>query len=154
MTTLEELLGLDPSSPAIQRAELLADNDRALLRGLVQIRKERGLSQAQVGALMGITQPSVADFEAHDSNPTLAKIRRYAHAVQALIVHRVEVDEGQLLDEAKRDAWVATSIKHVPLSDMAEMGPRSEPVIHVPAPGAARFRSGTGCGSVDFALAA
>lgn len=97
---LEELLGLDPASPALLRAQLLADNDRALLSALVAIRKERGLAQAQVGELMGVSQPSVADFEAHDANPTLSRIRRYAHAVRAHVVHKVEADEGQLLDDA------------------------------------------------------
>lgn len=111
--TLEELLGLEATSPALLRAERLADNDRALLDALVAIRRERGLTQAQVGEIMGVSQPSVADFEAYDANPTLARIRRYAHAVEALIVHKVEADEGQLLDDVRRTDWMHTTLRDV-----------------------------------------
>ncbi len=98
MSTLDELLGLDPMSPEVLRADLLAENDRQLLDSLVQVRRSRGFTQARVAESMGVKQPTVADFEAHDSNPTLSQIRRYAHAVGVLIYHRVEVDSGQLLD--------------------------------------------------------
>ena len=98
MSTLDELLGLDPMSPEVLRADLLAENDRQLLDSLVQVRRARGFTQALVAESMGVKQPTVADFEAHDSNPTLSQIRRYAHAVGVLIYHRVEVDSGQLLD--------------------------------------------------------
>lgn len=155
MTTLEELLGIDPSSPDVVRAEQLAMNDRALLRELVAIRKERQLSQARVGEIMGISQPSVAAFEAHDSNPRLSTIRRYAHAVEALIVHRVEKDEGQLLDSTRRGEWVATSIRktRVPVTD----SPSVKKFTPVAPLGEARFRGGlppAGTARPDFALAA
>lgn len=96
MTSLQEALGFDPNAPEARRSQLLARNDRALLRELVNIRKERGISQQAVGDIMGISQPSVAAFEAHDANPKLSTIRRYAHAVGALIRHTVALDEGQL----------------------------------------------------------
>ncbi|MBB1516004.1 helix-turn-helix transcriptional regulator [Tessaracoccus sp. MC1679] len=109
MSTLDELLGLDPTSPEALRADLLVENDQELLDALVRVRKDRGLSQADVAKILGVKQPTVADFEAHDSNPTLSRIRRYAHAVGALISHRVELDSGQLLDH-RRDEWVPASI--------------------------------------------
>lgn len=156
MTTLEELLGIDPESPEVLRAELLADNDRGLLRCLVDVRKARGLSQAEVGRLMGITQPSVAQFEAYDSNPTLAKIRRYAHAVRALIVHRVEIDEGQLFDRNLRTQWVTSSINMMPVESMANVVPSPAPTIRVAAIGAASFQLSPSADSnrTHFALAA
>lgn len=155
MTTLEGLMGVDPTSPDIVRAEQLADNDHALLRELVQIRKSRSLSQAAVGGLMGISQPSVAAFEAHDSNPTLATIRRYAHAVRALIVHKVERDEGQLLDASLRDQWVTTNIQDVEVSALAEIAHPTEFVIRVEVSGAAPFQlGGAQPRRVDLALAA
>ncbi|MFT3877898.1 MAG: helix-turn-helix transcriptional regulator [Propioniciclava sp.] len=93
MNTLEGLLGIEPRSREVQRAEALADSDCALLRALVAVRKKRGLSQQEVGEIMGVSQASVSQFEAHDSNPTLATIRRYAHAVGALVTHHVEADD-------------------------------------------------------------
>lgn len=110
MNTLEELLEVDPRSPDMMRAEQLAANDRALLRNLVQVRKDRGLTQQQVADILGVTQASISRFEAYDSNPTLASIRRYAHAVEALVNHDVEPDRGQLLDPDTRSRWVETSV--------------------------------------------
>lgn len=103
MASLEEMLGLDPQSPDMLRAEFLVTSDRELLHRLVEVRRERGLSQGQVGELMGVSQPTVAAFEAHDSNPRLSTIRRYAHAVQALVEHSVTSDHGQLVD----GSWVS-----------------------------------------------
>lgn len=105
MFSLAEVLGFDPSGPEARRAQLLASNDRALLRELIAIRKERGVSQREVGEMMGISQPSVAAFEAHDSNPKLSTIRRYAHAVGALIRHTVASDDGQLGDPDRAAGW-------------------------------------------------
>ena len=98
MNTLEELLGIDPDSPSMQRATQLVENDRALLRRLIQLRGDQGLTQQDVADRMGVTQPTVARFEAYDSNPTLASIRRYAHAIGALIKHVVETASEQRQD--------------------------------------------------------
>lgn len=116
MGTLENLLGIDLDSPEMRRAELLAANDRRLLDELVKIRQMRGLSQAAAGEIMGVTQPTVAAFEAYDSNPRLSSIRRYAHAVGALVRHQVEADRGQLADPAGRAEWSAmgSSTIHTP----------------------------------------
>ena len=45
-----------------------------------------------------MNQPTVAKFEAYDSNPTPASIRRYAHAIGALVTHVVETDSEQRED--------------------------------------------------------
>lgn len=68
-----------------QRATTFATDHLELIENLVKIRKEHGLSQEDVAYRMGISQPSVADFERYDSNPTLARIRRYALAVGAVM---------------------------------------------------------------------
>lgn len=103
MNALEKLLGIDPDSPSMRRATQLVENDRALLRRLIQLRGDQGLTQQDVADRMGVTQPTVAKFEAYDSNPTLASIRRYAHATGALVTHVVTTDE-----ERRRDggSWI------------------------------------------------
>ncbi|SHJ47489.1 Helix-turn-helix domain-containing protein [Tessaracoccus bendigoensis DSM 12906] len=110
MSSLNEIFGIDPDAPEVIRARHLIENDQDLLDSLVRIRKERGLSQGDVAKILGVKQPSVADFEAHDSNPTMARIRRYADAVGALISHKVEMDTGQLLDD-RRGQWVSASLE-------------------------------------------
>lgn len=155
MNSLEQLLGIDPNSPGVLRAELLADNDRALLRDLVNVRKSRGLQQATVGRIMGVSQASVSQFEAHDSNPTLATIRRYAHAVGALIAHEVAPDDGQLLDPVRRAQWTTSSMRRLPVPSVAVARKAPQPARDPRNAGAATFRSEMGGSSpADFALAA
>ena len=62
---------------------------------LVKQRKDHHLSQATVAERMGVTQPTVADFERYDSNPTLRTIQKYANAVDSLISFRVDDDCGE-----------------------------------------------------------
>lgn len=94
-----------------ERAEQLVDAHFRLLEDLVNLRKKRGLSQAVVGERMGVSQPSIASFEAYDSNPTLSTIRRYALAVGARL-HIEVVDDVELIQIAKAgitqvEAWLA-----------------------------------------------
>lgn len=110
MNAVEELLGIDLESDSVARATQLARNDRALLRKLIEVRKMQGLTQTEVADRMGVTQATVSRFEDSDSNPTLATIRRYAHAVEALVNHDVERDEGQLRDPSKQARWMSTSL--------------------------------------------
>lgn len=94
MTSLHEALGFDPNDPGVLRADALVTNDSMLLDQLIQMRIDKGLSQTEVGRRMGVSQPTVASFEAQ-RDPKLSTIRRYAHAVEALVSHTVESDEGQ-----------------------------------------------------------
>lgn len=115
MNALEKLLGIDTDSPSMRRATQLVENDRALLRRLIQLRSDQGLTQQDVADRMGVTQPTVAKFEAYDSNPTLASIRRYAHAVGALVTHVVETDSEQRQDGG---SWIpirmSTNVVSIP----------------------------------------
>lgn len=77
-----------------ERAEQLVDSHASLMQQLIALRKDRNLSQELVGKRMGISQPAVAAFEGHESNPTLSSIRRYALAVGATIEHTVRDDRA------------------------------------------------------------
>jgi transcriptional regulator with XRE-family HTH domain len=85
---------------------MLAKNDFQLLADLVQVRISSGLTQADVAERLGISQQAVSKLESYDSDPKLSTIRRYAHAVGALVAHVVEADSGQL--ENGR-AWIAVT---------------------------------------------
>jgi len=61
---------------------------------LVQQRKHMKLTQTDVAERMGVRQSTVAEFEKHDSNPTLRTIERYASAVDGKIRLSVEDDCG------------------------------------------------------------
>jgi len=76
-------------------AASLAEADEQMLFELIKTRKDASLTQREVAKRLGIAQPSVAKFEAHDSDPRLSTIRRYALAVGAHVEHRVHrVDDN------------------------------------------------------------
>jgi|GEM_PF-2213132 len=70
-------------------AASLVENQRKFLEQLIGMRKTHHLSQADVAERMGVSQPTVSAFESYDANPTLATIRRYAMAVDAVLVNEV-----------------------------------------------------------------
>jgi transcriptional regulator with XRE-family HTH domain len=98
MTTLAELLDTSTHSPDQRRATELARSDYQLKADLVAERLKAGLTQADVASRLGVTQPTIASFERHDSDPKLSTIRRYAHAIGALVGHSVRKDAGDLAD--------------------------------------------------------
>ncbi len=83
-----------------ERAEQLVESHALLLEELLALRKKHGFSQDLVGERMGISQPAVASFESHDSNPTLSSIRRYALAIGARIEHKV-IDDLEIIAKAE-----------------------------------------------------
>lgn len=139
MTSLEQALGIDQDSPEDRRALALVEADAELLRSLIKIRKAR-LSQAEVAALLGISQASVSAFESYDNDPKLSTIRRYSQAVGALVKHMVEADSGQLF------APEGFHFKRVAAPVLAPVPAEKAPVFNVPAPTNAKRR--------DFARAA
>jgi transcriptional regulator with XRE-family HTH domain len=85
---------LDVDPVLLAKARALADSDSRLLHQLRELRLAQGLSQTTVAKRLGVTQPAIAAFEAHDSNPTLAALRRYALAIGAHVDHVVTVAQG------------------------------------------------------------
>jgi len=73
------------ANPATREAYDTMAPEFALLGELLRARKEAGLSQAQVAALMGTKAPSVARLESALSSgkhsPSVATLRKYARAV-------------------------------------------------------------------------
>lgn len=146
MAGLEELLSRARNTRSHARAKMLAKNDYKLLAELVQIRVDRGLTQADVAERLGISQQAVSKLESYDSDPRLSTIRRYAGSIEALVSHLVEPDSGQLVDPAGFSASRGTSVKITNLSvnrSDAPARPRA-----VAAPTAAKSNR------ADFALSA
>jgi DNA-binding XRE family transcriptional regulator len=80
---LELMLDLDPKLMAM--ASDLVESFDDLLSGLIDLRIAKGLTQAEVASRMGVTQPAIAALEAHDANPTITTLVRYAHALHAKV---------------------------------------------------------------------
>jgi transcriptional regulator with XRE-family HTH domain len=86
---IAELLGIDLDEPEVQRENAAIDRDMRLVETLVNVRRQRGLTQTEVAERMGRSQPAVSDFERLGGDPHLSTIRRYALAVGVDVFHMV-----------------------------------------------------------------
>jgi DNA-binding XRE family transcriptional regulator len=72
------------ADPAFQKAYDALEDEFAALAELLKARKEAGLTQADVAARMGVSQPVLARIESSLGNrnhaPSLSTLRRYAQA--------------------------------------------------------------------------
>lgn len=92
MTTNEFDDGLgfeDEETPAERLGRELAEADLELINTIRTKRLERGLSQAELGRLLGVSQATVSEFESGVTEPRLQTIRRYARALGIMIEHHV-----------------------------------------------------------------
>lgn len=65
-----------------------------LLTDLVRARQAAGLSQAEVAARMGTSQPAIARFEAGSVDIRLSTLQRYVAAINHRLEIRVESSGG------------------------------------------------------------
>jgi DNA-binding XRE family transcriptional regulator len=98
-------LGMDRETPSERLARELAEADINLIDCLRRAREARGMSQKALGDKMGVSQATVSDFESGTSEPKLSTIRRYAHALEVLVVHSVRPH-----DFVPTDAFMWTSV--------------------------------------------
>lgn len=75
----------DLQDPSFKQSWEALDDEFAALDVLLKARKAAGLTQEQVAAKMGVSQPSLARVEAslgsHRHSPSLEMLRKYAAAV-------------------------------------------------------------------------
>lgn len=80
-------------SPAFRAAYDALEDEFAALDVLLKARKEAGLTQSDVAARMGVSQPVLARIEGslgkRKPSPTLATLRRYAEACGKKLVIRM-----------------------------------------------------------------
>lgn len=74
-----------------------------LVQQLVKIRKDRGLSQKAVGALMGVCRQTVSGIEHSRYDVTLSTLQRYARAVGAEI--QIEIQPEEAREYVLPDGW-------------------------------------------------
>jgi predicted transcriptional regulator len=68
----------------------MAERRNALSGQLTSLRRQLGLSQAEVAARMGTSQSAVARFEAGDLDVRLSTVERYTSAVGGTLQWRIE----------------------------------------------------------------
>lgn len=82
---------------------------RKMLRRLVQIRKDRNHSKADVARAVGVGRSTIHRFEdeLENSNPTLDTVLRYAHAVGAAVTLAAET-----IEERDGRVWPTFRVAH------------------------------------------
>lgn len=76
-------LGMDVDSEEAAQATKAVASYEQLISSLTQLRKEAGLTQADVAARMETSQSTVSEFENLSSDARFSTIIRYAQAVGA-----------------------------------------------------------------------
>ena len=75
----------DLQNPEFNKAYEALEDEFAALDALLAARRQAGMTQEQVAAKMGVSQPSLARVEAslgsHRHSPSLEMLRKYAAAV-------------------------------------------------------------------------
>ncbi|WP_133903976.1 helix-turn-helix transcriptional regulator [Actinophytocola oryzae] len=90
MDEFDAAMGITDPDPKQLLARALTAADYGWIRQLIEVRKRKGLSQADLGKLMGRSQSVVSDIESMSGDPRLSTLRRYALAVGANVEHVVE----------------------------------------------------------------
>jgi DNA-binding XRE family transcriptional regulator len=79
--------------PDFRQAWEALDDEFAALDALLTARRQAGMTQEQVAAKMGVSQPSLARVEAslgsHRHSPSLEMLRKYASAVNCKLEIRL-----------------------------------------------------------------
>lgn len=78
------------SDESLELGIRLTRGARRLIRDLVRTREQRGYSRSQIADAIGIHKSGVTRFEQQESDPRLATVLRYAHAVGAEVTFGVE----------------------------------------------------------------
>ncbi|WP_349269132.1 helix-turn-helix domain-containing protein [Mycolicibacterium parafortuitum] len=89
---LAEEYGVGAESPEAQLAEDLAAADDQFMRRLVELRRDAGLTQEDLGQAWGRHKTAVSQFERPGADPRLSTIRRYAASIGARYYHNVRLD--------------------------------------------------------------
>lgn len=95
------------SSPALirERAKLLAAEHTDMLSELVEIRKARGMTQADIASILGTSQQNVSKLESYDANPRLDTLRTYANAIGAILDIHVRKDTSEETVPSADQQW-------------------------------------------------
>ncbi len=73
---------------------------------LRSLRKERGMTQAQLGVLIGVTQARVVEIEANPGSVSLQQIMQVLHALGAgFVVRDAKAGAAPDASKAKKGSW-------------------------------------------------
>lgn len=100
MSGIKDRLDSRTFDELVKASERLALADNEMRWALIESRKRAGYSQRELAEIIGVSQPTIANFERHENDPRLSTLRRYALAVGAEIRHQVRICDGSVVESA------------------------------------------------------
>lgn len=117
MDFLDELFGPETDDDRLAERNLLHEEE--WLARLVDLRRAKGLTQGDVGDIMGVSQSGVARIEAGNRDLHLSSLRRYAIAVGAEVRHVVNAHQPLMTMDLPADETLA--VRGVPPRGLAPL---------------------------------
>lgn len=130
---IDELLGFDENDPRDRLAEYIVASDEQMIVDLVSRRKALRLTQDDVAARMGIDKSGVSRIESGLRDLQLSTLRRYAMAINAVVVHDVRAFEDVDGAHKARQYFGGTRFEPDARTQRAH-----EPLVHTSKPTGAR----------------
>ncbi|HET7229869.1 MAG TPA: helix-turn-helix transcriptional regulator [Longimicrobium sp.] len=72
---------IEDENPTPPEVAAEVDPPYILALNVMRLRRERGITQAQLAEAIGVSQPRIAEVEAGDANPRLVTLSKIAHAL-------------------------------------------------------------------------
>jgi transcriptional regulator with XRE-family HTH domain len=94
---------IEAKYPEVVELAVEVDPPHYLALNVVNLRSERGMTQAELAAAIGISQPRIARIERGEANPRLITLSKLAHALDVCLSELL-VDN---LCEPARTRWAA-----------------------------------------------
>lgn len=86
MTNFDEFWAKQLEDPEFRKGVEELEPEYAIIRQLIQARKELGLTQAELSERTGIRQSNLSRLESGHSNPSLAFLKKVAHGLGKKLV--------------------------------------------------------------------
>lgn len=77
----EVFAGIEEASPGVRAAEAALGSRAVVARNVLELRVQRGYTQARLAAELGVTQPRVAEIESARANVQLDTLDRLARVL-------------------------------------------------------------------------
>ena len=81
MSTFKEFLDEQLKDPEFRKEWDDLQPEMAIVQEIINVRKEKGLTQSDLAKLTGIAQSDISKFETGAGNPSLKTLRRLAHGL-------------------------------------------------------------------------
>ena len=104
---------IEAKYPQVLEVAPEVDPPHYLALNVINLRSQRGMTQAQLAAAVGVSQPRIAKVERGDANPRLITLSKLAHAL-GVTLSELLVDSLSTPAHARRAAIPASGEENEP----------------------------------------